>query len=414
MEDLFTFCILLFCLFNVLATLLICVPTLGPRLYLDFLMRRRQPWLDWQALAAANRLTFQSKSQLLRDGAKVFGHYRGHKLKLITAQTIKSGADYTFTEILLWSQHLSSQPLLPLDKTGFEPLSMEALTHLLAPAGLRYPLRGSLRVKDNGQMFWYHQAEVQANPDYLQYLFDLLGDLAENYPKILALGGEAVAALQELTVHYPRHALSFIAANLLAAIVTETTIRLKPHTADLICPQCLVSCGPHPIKLSNPNPAEYYFNPTEFYGCRRCGQSRTFFEGWLVAVLDQHMEAEQSQHNGVWQINWLTYRHLFDFDEVKIIHASDEQVERFAIQVGNDTDPVRQPRYKQIRCLIAPECHLSENTLRILRRMFGQVEISSPGSLEGTSSAEAAASSPRAQAIETTSPEQDHLTSINP
>jgi hypothetical protein len=65
---------------------------------------------------------------------------------------------------------------------------------------------------------------------------------------------------------------------------------------------------------------------------------------------------------------------LFDFDRVEIIQATDEEVERFAMQVGNDTDPVRQPRYAQMHCLIAPDCRLSENSLRILRNFFGEVE----------------------------------------
>lgn len=49
--------------------------------------------------------------------------------------------------------------------------------------------------------------------------------------------------------------------------------------------------------------------------------------------------------------------------------------ERFAVQVGNDTDPVRRPTYAQMRCLVSPECGLSENTMRILQRTFGRVEM---------------------------------------
>jgi hypothetical protein len=49
-------------------------------------------------------------------------------------------------------------------------------------------------------------------------------------------------------------------------------------------------------------------------------------------------------------------------------------VERFAVQVGNDTDPVRQEFYRFMRCVISPDCRLSDNTIRILRRTFGQVD----------------------------------------
>ena len=75
------------------------------------------------------------------------------------------------------------------------------------------------------------------------------------------------------------------------------------------------------------------------------------------------------------EVNWLKRRKLFDFDGVKIIRATDEDVERFAIQVGNDTDVTRVWKYKQMDCLVFAGSELSENTMRILRRMFGQVNI---------------------------------------
>ncbi|MEJ2556606.1 MAG: hypothetical protein P8186_10325, partial [Anaerolineae bacterium] len=58
---------------------------------------------------------------------------------------------------------------------------------------------------------------------------------------------------------------------------------------------------------------------------------------------------------------------------VEIILATDEDVERFAIQVGNDTDPYRKPRYRQMPCIVKPGCELSENTWRVLDSLFGQV-----------------------------------------
>ena len=58
---------------------------------------------------------------------------------------------------------------------------------------------------------------------------------------------------------------------------------------------------------------------------------------------------------------------------MEIIQATDEEVERFAVQVGNDTDPYREPRYEQMQCSVDPKCQLSENTLRILESIFGPV-----------------------------------------
>jgi hypothetical protein len=60
---------------------------------------------------------------------------------------------------------------------------------------------------------------------------------------------------------------------------------------------------------------------------------------------------------------------------LEIILATDEEVEHFAVQVGNDTDPVRSRDYKQMRCTVGPDCKLSANTMRILQRTFGQVEV---------------------------------------
>jgi hypothetical protein len=87
------------------------------------------------------------------------------------------------------------------------------------------------------------------------------------------------------------------------------------------------------------------------------------------------METEWVKQPEDWYINWLQRRELFDFSRVEIVQATDEDVERFAVQVGNDTDEWRKPRYKQIPCAVSAQCQLSENTLRILERMFGAVRV---------------------------------------
>jgi hypothetical protein len=93
-----------------------------------------------------------------------------------------------------------------------------------------------------------------------------------------------------------------------------------------------------------------------------------------MAILDATSGNVLTEKKGRLYVNWSARRELFDFDWVAIAHASDEDVERFAVQVGNDTDPVRSARYQHIKCIIGPECKLSENTLRILRHTFGQVK----------------------------------------
>ncbi|MEM7347093.1 MAG: hypothetical protein AAF485_22865, partial [Chloroflexota bacterium] len=74
-------------------------------------------------------------------------------------------------------------------------------------------------------------------------------------------------------------------------------------------------------------------------------------------------------------INWLLRRTLFDFNEILISNGTDEDVERLAVQIGNDSDPVRQVQYRQMRCLISTTCSLSENTHRVMQQMVGTVKL---------------------------------------
>jgi len=189
---------------------------------------------------------------------------------------------------------------------------------------------------------------------------------------LAALGGEAVRSLIALA-NNEQSPLCRTATWLLHSIEVDTTTRLRPHLNRLLCPRCLVRFYRY----------EFYVNsktqPFVYYGCRACGQSREFLEwtGQIVTVLDTAMTAVYIEQEGVIRGNWLAHRSLFDSDWVEIIQASDEDAERFAVQVGNDTDPFRQPRYRQIPCLVRPEARLSENSLRVLDKIFGQVEVRS-------------------------------------
>lgn len=96
----------------------------------------------------------------------------------------------------------------------------------------------------------------------------------------------------------------------------------------------------------------------------------------VVAVLDATWAEEtQDEGNDAQRVNWLQRQSVFDFDWIEIIQATDEEVEQFAMQVGNDTDDWRGSRYRQMPCLISPDCRLSENTVRALQELFGEVKI---------------------------------------
>jgi len=156
---------------------------------------------------------------------------------------------------------------------------------------------------------------------------------------------------------------------LLENIAIETSKELPKHASRLLCPNCIVTCGKNKVKLT-------WKQSLTFYGCQMCYQSQTFIDrpAQIIAVLDADIKLRQRQNRKgeVLWVNWLTRKTVFEFDRVEIIKATDEEVELFAIQVGNDKD--RKWKYRKMICMVAKECVLSENTLRILRKIFGRVE----------------------------------------
>jgi hypothetical protein len=184
---------------------------------------------------------------------------------------------------------------------------------------------------------------------------------------LIALGGQAVEPLQKMG-RVPTHPPCATAYWLLDQIGQETARQLGHRFHTLLCPHCLTYFRPHTIQL--------WSSWLTYYGCRTCGQSREFRVSLptdVVVVLDATAKNRQSDQNGRIWANWLETRTLFDFGRVEIIQAGDEEVERFAVQVGNDTDPVRRSRYKKMECVVSPDCRLSANTQRILQHTFGQV-----------------------------------------
>ncbi len=187
---------------------------------------------------------------------------------------------------------------------------------------------------------------------------------------IVYLGGEAVLPLMG-RLSDPSEEWPETMEWLLENIALETSKDLPQQAAHLLCPTCVVTCGKNKVKLTGNQ-------SLTFYGCQRCYQSREFIArpAQIVAVLDANMQAgqKQTEKGEVLWVNWLDRKTLFEFDRVEIIQATDEEVELFAIQVGNDTDQKRKNRYKKMDCMVSPDCMLLENTMRILGRMFGRIE----------------------------------------
>lgn len=312
----------------------------------------------WQKLANHHQLDFVQRSSL--KGAYVSGRYRGYSLELDTVSKKVGLDDEVYTRLLL-----SVDEPAPLSA----PVAPAQVAHILGPAGTWPPLKGVITVEPGGRQVYYEQVGVEGDEGYLQQLFDKLHALLEAYPQVVALGGEVVADLEPI-INDEAHPLHAIAAQWLEEIAQETTQRLAVQAERLRCSRCLGACVAQSTRLS-------LLNTVTYYACRSCHQSQQFFEfkGQIVAVLDRTMTQEQVTVGETVWVNWLKRRDLFSFDAVEIVLATDEEVERFAVQIGNDTDPARQPRYQTMPCLISADCPLSENTLRILRRTFGEVKL---------------------------------------
>jgi hypothetical protein len=326
------------------------------------------PKTGWQVFAANNNLKFKFEIPLLR-AAHVVGNFGRYQVRLETFPRSRQLSTVGYASATIHTRMIlrASKPLAAIapDKA----FDKSKIFDLLIPKTAQQGIKGRFYAYETGREIVYEQKTVEANPHYLQTVLALLKGLIESYPRVLALGAEAVSVLHPVSKSY--HLLQHVVGQLIFDIGQETEQTLKKQASGLLCPHCLVHCGPHQVQVP-------WIGDITYYGCRACSQSRNLVNSGkyrLVICLDKDLPIEQTTRGGIIRKNWLKHPRLFDFEEVEIVKASDEEVERFAVQVGNDTDPIRSPQYKQMRCSISTACSLSENTMRVLRGMFWQVEI---------------------------------------
>lgn len=187
---------------------------------------------------------------------------------------------------------------------------------------------------------------------------------------LLYLGGEVVELLIKKLSAYTSPKNSTI-VHLLQSIAYETQERLSFKADRLVCPYCMVYVGANQINFGKKN-------FIIFYGCRSCYQSRNFYDfkdTKIVLLLHQELEEEKILEDKVLKINWFKHKKLFDFNWVEIFQASDEDIERFCIQIGNDGDRIRRKNYKRMFCFIREGCNLKLETINMLKNTFREVII---------------------------------------
>jgi hypothetical protein len=323
-------------------------------------------WDVWQAFAEANGLTLTRHIASLSNDIHISGEYRGHNLVFeirMAVSEVHIGGNTTTIRAVL-TAHTSEKRTEALMRQLAE-LTPPNVLNVLTASGFSF-LPGTFAARDGGKCLSYEESTDVRESDKLRRIANGLGDLAEGYPAVVAAGGAAAPALQALVKE--GDLLRGVIIQILKDIA-QATQHLGGRTDQLLCPRCLARCGPHRADLP-------WQPDVTYYGCRICHQSREFIEcpQGSVAVLNAAWRSAQALHNGSLGINWLARRALFDFDRVEIVRATDKDVEHFAMQVGNDTDPLRKPRYATMRCVVNPACGLSENTLRVLENTFGRVD----------------------------------------
>lgn len=201
---------------------------------------------------------------------------------------------------------------------------------------------------------------------FKQLQLQAINSIIESWPILVALGGEIVPNLLTAAQKNDNITSQALISRLLGDIARDTTTRLSKQTSYLLCQDCLTRCAAaHKIYLP------WIKANITYYGCQSCGHSRSLINhnGDIVVVLDEK-RGKYYWQDDILRVNWLFYRKMFDFDKIEIVQATDEDVERFIVQLGNN---VRRSRYTQMQCSVSSDCDLSENTKRILQRMFRQI-----------------------------------------
>ncbi len=308
---------------------------------------------------------------------KLTGEHRGHEWTINTAHQ-RAGEKGIFSLITL----RRCEPLTPITPQQDIPRFVEDSIDRLAmivfpqqPLPQSYVPLAELRFSTVNQLIIYEQPNLGSDSDSLNRLLDPLIDILQIYLGISRLGGLAMVPLGKIIdqrgLAIPQTAPSLlqqITTSLVDGIARQTGDQCANRVTNLLCPECLTRFDTHTLRLSP-------LKSVTYYGCRLCHQSNDFLEGPVMVVLNQPMKTPYLERDETVYLNWLNLRRPCDFNGVYIGQATDEDIERFAVQVGNDTDPRRRTRYPKIPCTISAKTQLSSNSRRILERTFGEITV---------------------------------------
>ena len=144
--------------------------------------------------------------------------------------------------------------------------------------------------------------------------------------------------------------------------ICESTKRLRSRR--FYCASCYAKVARHRA------------GPWRYRGCRVCRRSHDLvdYRTCVAAVLDSRLEGEYSLVGGKLCIHWTGLEEGCDFDQVELVHATDEMIERLAMSVHNEGDRYRRRLARKATCYVSAECQLFDNSRRLLERTFAKVQ----------------------------------------
>lgn len=149
-----------------------------------------------------------------------------------------------------------------------------------------------------------------------------------------------------------------------------------PRDGQLYCVKCVARAMS--FKSPTYNNTNIFFSDSFFYvACRKC-ESNLFFSEEIrrvILVLDRNMEEDMTVDGENLVVNQLRRDQLTDFDEIRIIDADDYQVERFAMQIKNDTDDKRREWLSYTLVHLNSKLSLSQSKINMLRDHFEVVTL---------------------------------------
>jgi HEAT repeat protein len=143
---------------------------------------------------------------------------------------------------------------------------------------------------------------------------------------------------------------------------------IDPDPSTCLCSNCFTRFEPKYHQLS-------ITYKIKCYVCMTCGKAggMLFDVNEIIAVLNENMNENFIQVNGIIRMNWLKNRIMFDMDRIEIVSASDQDVKELVGIIKSDPDELRAKNRKKILCSIKENVSLEPETLEMLRSAVGIV-----------------------------------------